>query len=265
MSPSSRPIGCDALAGDGRGDEAVGGVLEQRDLPHTPSKRSASGSLIAPVLVDERPAAEVADPRAAAAQEARERACLGHDVEGRAHRCGRPVRAARRRVACRARRCGARAPVQSRPWVAGAARDEASHRVADQRDLLDLDRPVRRSPSSSSAASAAPFSEMCLPVLKRIEDGCDSEVPRAAARRSWPPDPPPRRTRSRRGRAGRPRAAAWRGPPTRRTAIGIAKKRLVELVAEQPVERRQRHRTAPRLRELLRPRSARAPSLAARC
>ena len=67
-------------ARDGRGDEAVRRALEQR---HLLAGRGAQrlGVAVAPVLVDERALAQVADARAAAAQEGREHARLGQLAE----------------------------------------------------------------------------------------------------------------------------------------------------------------------------------------
>ena len=95
-------------ARDRRGDEAVAGVLEQRDLL-AGGRAQRLGVAVAPVLVDQRAAPHVADPGAAAAQEAREGPRLTASPRARRPRSGPPTRAARRCAASRARPRASRA------------------------------------------------------------------------------------------------------------------------------------------------------------
>ena len=101
-----------------------------------------------------------------------------------------PVRAARPCAACRARRRGGRArpkPGRPRRLVAGAAGDEPAHRVPDERDLLDGDRPggherleQRRRASGRSARCGGRCCSAARPACAEVA-GQPLAVGRAAA------------------------------------------------------------------------------------
>ena len=126
---------------DGRGHEGVRRVRQQRDLAQR-LRAQRVGVAAAPVLVDQRAAAQVADARAAPAQEAGERARLGREVQRGAHGVhGLLERRARVRRAERDGQAHLRGPLAAA--MAGGARDEPAHRVPDERDPLRVE-PVQQ-------------------------------------------------------------------------------------------------------------------------
>ena len=143
-------------------DEAVRRALEQRDLRQRLGAQRVR-ILVAPVLVDQRAAAQIADAGAAAAQEAGERARLGREVQrgaqrvhGLLERCAHVRRAERdpcadERVHSPPRWQALRATSPPIEWPTSAIRSTSTGQSATS--------------SSSSAASDAPFAEMWRPVL----------------------------------------------------------------------------------------------------
>ncbi len=231
------PDGMARVARDRRGDEAVGRAREQRDLGAGGGAQRV-GVVAVPVAVDQRSVAQVADPRAAAAQEARERPRLGQCVQGVRREVG-PLRergaAVRRAEADDV--ADAAGPVHPRldRLVAGAARDEAAHRVADERDLGHLGGPRGDDLLEQLGQRAPVLRDVAAAVVADVERGA-AEValePRAVGLATAEPPRELRlhqpvqehdEPRSRPGVRGGERSALRRHarPPTR-SAIGCAR------------------------------------------
>ena len=169
QSPTRRPSGMLGARRDGGGDEVVRRALQQRHLPAGRGAQRLRVTL-APVLVDQRAGAQVADAGAAAAQEACERARLADRAERRRRVVHARTPAARRCAGCRARPCGARADAQSPPWW-HALRATSPPIECPTSAICSTSVGQPATSSSSSAASDRPFSEMWRPVLKRTKTG----------------------------------------------------------------------------------------------
>ena len=192
-------------AGDGGGDEAVGGALEQRDLGAAPCERSASGSW-------SRQSSSTSEPRRRSRMPAlrRRRKRANGRVSGTtcsaaliawtacssgAPECGVPSETVWRTSASSRRRGGRRCARPGRPSSARSARSARPRPASRATDLVEQ-RRQRRAVLGDVPAG-----------VEADEDRRDPEVLVQPRRRS---SASPTRTRSRRGRAGRPRAAAWR-------------------------------------------------------
>ena len=164
-------------AGHRGGDEAVRRALEQRHLLAGGGAQRL-GVELAPVVVDQRASAQVADAGAAPAQEAAEHPRLGEPaepegrvvhrlLERRAH-----VRRAERDDLADAVDPGVAVELRD---VRGAAGHQPAHRVADERDLLDLDRPCVDGGLEQLGQRAAVLGDVAAAVVADV-DGRDAEV-----------------------------------------------------------------------------------------
>ena len=217
---------------DRRRDEAVDGIRQQWHLGER-SRAQDIGIAVAPVLVDERAVAQVADAAAAPAQEAAEGPRLGQGARAAAAtwtpcasgapRCGEPSE-----ITWRTRSTQAAATLAGP--VAGAARDQAAHRVPDERDPSTSTGQAATSSSSSSASDAAVLGDVAAAVVADLDRG-HVEIPREAGAVGLPAPRSrqansvsirPWRNTTRRGRrrreGRRERAPARRPPHARRRA-----------------------------------------------
>ena len=102
--------------------------------------------------------------------------------------------------------------------VAGAARDEPAHRVPDERDLGDLDRPGGDQGLEQVGERAPVLGDVAAAVVADVDRACSRARARAACRRARGPGAGRAASRPRcpSGRGRRRRAAGWR--PGRRAA-----------------------------------------------
>ena len=248
-----------------RGDEAVGRALEQRHL-RAGGGAQRVGVAALPVAVDQRALAQVADAGAAAAQEAAERARLGHRVQ-RVRGVVDALRERRAQVRRAERDDVAHQPDPPLPALAGlaggAARDQPAHRVPDQRDLLHLDRPGRDDLLEQVGERAAVVGDVAAGVVADVERAAAeiARQPRAVAGPAAEPpgvlglhqavhehDEPRRRRRERGGERLRPRRDDAAAQAQRHRLLQVRALAL-QRVADQAVDYRERQRAARRRRE----------------
>ena len=159
------------IARDRRRDEAVRGARQQWHLLAR-GRAQRVGVAVAPVCVDERAVAQVANARRAAAQEVREHARLGQ----RGERCRSGVHALleRRAEVRRAERDHmpnelGPAPPARRALVARAARDQPAHRVSDERDLVHGKRPRVDHLREQRGQRSAVFGDVKTAVVAHVQ------------------------------------------------------------------------------------------------
>ena len=163
--------GMAVAAGDRGRHEAVSRALEQRNLGAGRSAQRVRVA-VAPVLVDERPPAQVADAAAAAPQEVRERARLRQPREPGAEHVHRLLeRRAHVRRAERDAVLDESRPVRVglRRVTAGAARHQAAHGMPHERDLIDVHGPDGQEPLHQLAQRAAVLRDVAAAVVADVD------------------------------------------------------------------------------------------------